>query len=108
MGDKAVARATVTRAGVQVVPGTEGEGSLRDEQLLAMAPSIGFPLLIKATAGGGGKGMREVGNIEDMPALLNAARREAKSSFGDGNVYLEKLVEGAATYRDSDPGRWTG
>jgi acetyl-CoA carboxylase biotin carboxylase subunit len=95
MGDKAVARATVTRAGVQVVPGTEGEGSLRDEQLLAMAPSIGFPLLIKATAGGGGKGMREVGNIEDMPALLNAARREAESSFGDGNVYLEKLVEGA-------------
>ncbi len=95
MGDKAVARATVTRAGVQVVPGTEGEGSLRDEELLAMAPSIGFPLLIKATAGGGGKGMREVGNIEDMPALLNAARREAESSFGDGNVYLEKLVEGA-------------
>ncbi len=95
MGDKAVARATVSRAGVQVVPGTEGEGSLRDEELLAMAPSIGFPLLIKATAGGGGKGMREVVNIEDMPALLNAARREAESSFGDGNVYLEKLVEGA-------------
>jgi acetyl-CoA carboxylase biotin carboxylase subunit len=95
MGDKAVARATVSRAGVQVVPGTEGEGSLRDEELLAMAPSIGFPLLIKATAGGGGKGMREVGNIENMPALLNAARREAESSFGDGNVYLEKLVEGA-------------
>ena len=95
MGDKAVARATVSRAGVQVVPGTEGEGSLRDEELLAMAASIGFPLLIKATAGGGGKGMREVENIEDMPALLNAARREAESSFGDGNVYLEKLVEGA-------------
>ena len=95
MGDKAVARATVSRAGVQVVPGTEGEGSLRDEELLAMAPSIGFPLLIKATAGGGGKGMREVENTEDMPALLNAARREAESSFGDGNVYLEKLVEGA-------------
>jgi len=95
MGDKAVARATVSRAGVQVVPGTEGEGSLRDEELLVMAPSIGFPLLIKATAGGGGKGMREVGSIEDMPALLNAARREAESSFGDGNVYLEKLVEGA-------------
>ncbi len=95
MGDKAVARATVSRAGVQVVPGTEGEGSLRDEELLAMAPSIGFPLLVKATAGGGGKGMREVSRIEDMPALLNAARREAEASFGDGNVYLEKLVEGA-------------
>ena len=95
MGDKAVARATVSRAGVQVVPGTEGEGSLRDEELLAMAPSIGFPLLIKATAGGGGKGMREVKTIEEMPTLLNAARREAEASFGDGNVYLEKLVEGA-------------
>jgi acetyl-CoA carboxylase biotin carboxylase subunit len=95
MGDKAVARATVSRAGVQVVPGTEGEGSLSDEELLAVAPSIGFPLLVKATAGGGGKGMREVIRLEDMPALLNAARREAEASFGDGNVYLEKLVEGA-------------
>ena len=95
MGDKAVARATVSRAGVQVVPGTEGEGSLRDEELLAVAPSIGFPLLVKATAGGGGKGMREVNRLEDMSSLLNAARREAEASFGDGNVYLEKLVEGA-------------
>ncbi len=95
MGDKAVARATVSRAGVPVVPGTEGEGSLRDDELLALAPSIGFPLLVKATAGGGGKGMREVNHLEDMPTLLAAARREAESSFGDGNVYLEKLVEGA-------------
>ena len=53
MGDKAVARATVAKAGVPVVPGTEGEGSLRDEELLGVAPSIGFPLLVKATAGGG-------------------------------------------------------
>lgn len=95
MGDKAVARNTVTRAGVPVVPGTEGEGSLRDEELLALAPEIGFPLLIKATAGGGGKGMREVHDLSEMPTLLNAARREAEASFGDGNVYLEKLVEGA-------------
>jgi len=95
MGDKAVARATVSAAGVPVVPGTEGEGSLSDEELLALAPQIGFPLLIKATAGGGGKGMREVLVREDMPALLHQARREAEASFGDGNVYLEKLVEGA-------------
>lgn len=95
MGDKAVARATVSAAGVPVVPGTEGEGNLRDEELLQLAPQIGFPLLIKATAGGGGKGMREVRNLEEMPALLTAARREAEASFGDGNVYLEKLLEKA-------------
>ena len=70
-------------------------GNMTDEELLAKAPQIGFPLLIKATAGGGGKGMREVKSLEEMPALLQSARREAESSFGDGNVYLEKLVEGA-------------
>jgi acetyl-CoA carboxylase biotin carboxylase subunit len=95
MGDKAIARATVLAAGVPVVPGTEGEGSLSDEDLLRLAPQIGFPLLVKATAGGGGKGMREVRNLEEMPSLLNAARSEAQAAFGDGNVYLEKLVEGA-------------
>jgi acetyl-CoA carboxylase biotin carboxylase subunit len=95
MGDKMTARETVRKAGVPVVPGTEDVGNLHDEDLLSIAQTIGFPLLIKATAGGGGKGMREVRNIEEMPELIKSARREAESAFGDGNVYLEKLVEGA-------------
>jgi acetyl-CoA carboxylase biotin carboxylase subunit len=95
MGDKAIARATVAAAGVPVVPGTEGEGDLGDEELLRLGEQIGFPLLIKATAGGGGKGMREVRNLDEMPSLLRAARREAEAAFGDGNVYLEKLLEKA-------------
>src|SRR5512133_569409 len=95
MGDKMAARETVVAAGVPVVPGTEGVGSMSNEELLRIAPNIGFPLLIKASAGGGGKGMREVMKLEEMPALLTSARREAEAAFGDGNVYLEKLLEGA-------------
>lgn len=95
MGDKGKARATVIKAGVPVVPGTEAVGNMTDDDLLRVAPQVGFPLLIKATAGGGGKGMREVRSLEEMPALLQSARREAEAAFGDGNVYLEKLVEGA-------------
>jgi acetyl-CoA carboxylase biotin carboxylase subunit len=95
MGDKGKARSTVVKAGIPVVPGTEDIGNLTNEDLLKVAPSIGFPLLIKATAGGGGKGMREVTSLDEMPALLASARREAEASFGDGNVYLEKLVSGA-------------
>jgi acetyl-CoA carboxylase biotin carboxylase subunit len=95
MGDKIKARATVIKAGVPVVPGTEGMGNMTDAELLAAAPQIGFPLLVKAAAGGGGKGMREVKSLDEMPTLLQSARREAEASFGNGNVYLEKLVEGA-------------
>ncbi len=95
MGDKAVARATALKAGVPVIPGTENEGDMTDEELVAIAPSIGFPLLIKASAGGGGKGQREVRSVDTMPALIASARREAESAFGSGALYLERMVEGA-------------
>ena len=93
MGDKVVARKTVEAAGVPVVPGTELD--LLDDELAHAAGFIGYPLLIKATAGGGGKGMRRVERAEDFEDALHAARREAEAAFGDGAVYLEKLIEGA-------------
>lgn len=95
MGDKVTARATMQRAGVPVVPGTEAGADLNDEALLAAAEEIGFPLLIKASAGGGGKGMRMVHEREAMPPALQAARNEAEAAFGDGKVYLEKLISPA-------------
>ncbi|MFZ4816373.1 MAG: acetyl-CoA carboxylase biotin carboxylase subunit [Phototrophicaceae bacterium] len=93
MGDKQSARETVKSAGVPVVPGTEP--GLRDEEILATAHQIGFPLMVKASAGGGGKGMRAVYKPEDLPAALANARREAESAFGDGTVYIEKMIVGA-------------
>ncbi|MCS7351435.1 acetyl-CoA carboxylase biotin carboxylase subunit [Thermoflexus sp.] len=93
MGDKATARKMAKALGVPIVPGTDG--GLSDEDLMEAARRIGFPILIKASAGGGGKGMRIVRSMEEMPDALAAARREAMAAFGDDDVYLEKLVEGA-------------
>jgi len=94
MGNKEEAREKMKAAGVPVVPGTEP--GLSDDELLAAAESeIGFPLMVKAAAGGGGKGMRIVRDIADLPSALASAHREATAAFGDGTVYLERLVEGA-------------
>ena len=93
MGDKQAARQTVKAAGVPVVPGTEP--GLNDEEMIAAAGEIGFPLLVKAVAGGGGKGMRPVHDPADLPDALAGARREAQAAFGDGDVYLEKMIAGA-------------
>ncbi len=93
MGDKQTARETVKKAGVPVVPGTEP--GMRDDELLDIAPTFGFPVLIKATAGGGGKGMRAVYKAEDLKESIASARREAESAFGNGDVYVEKLLVGA-------------
>ncbi len=93
MGDKIQARRTVSKQGVPVVPGTYEP--LRDEEMLAAANQIGFPLFIKAAAGGGGKGMRRVDSTDELAGAIARARSEAESAFGDATVYLEKIVEHA-------------
>ncbi len=90
MGDKLTARTTVTAAGVPVVPGTEP--GLDEDELLAAGKEIGFPLLVKASAGGGGKGMRPVFALEELPDAIKSAKREALAAFSDDTVYLEKLI----------------
>jgi 3-methylcrotonyl-CoA carboxylase alpha subunit len=91
MGLKDAAKALMERAGVPVVPGYHGEGQ-EPGFLAGQADGIGFPVLIKARAGGGGKGMRRVDRPEDFPAALEAAQREAKSAFGDEAVLIEKYL----------------
>ena len=90
MGDKQQARQTVLNAGVPVVPGTEP--GLSDEELVSAGRKLGFPLLVKASAGGGGKGMRPVHQLSDLASAIASARRESESAFGDGRVYLEKMI----------------
>ncbi len=94
MGDKQMARETVRKAGVPIIPGTE-PGLTDDEIIYAANNLVKYPLLVKAAAGGGGKGMREVRSADELEAALASAHREAENAFGDGTVYLEKLVEGA-------------
>lgn len=89
MGDKAKAREIVAKRGVPVTPGSPGE--LRSEEdALQAAHKIGFPVIIKATAGGGGRGMRVVNKAEDLGRAFQAAQAEAKSTFGNDGVYLER------------------
>jgi len=90
LGDKVLARRTMIAAGVPVVPGTEGRVT-RDEAM-TLAPGIGFPLLIKAAAGGGGKGIRHVAAPGEIADALRVAASEAQSAFGDGGVYLERYL----------------
>lgn len=92
MGDKITAKETMIKAGVPVVPGSGG--LLKDiEQGLKLAEEIGYPVILKATAGGGGKGMREVWKPEEFENAWNMAKNEAESSFGNGGLYIEKFIE---------------
>lgn len=92
MGDKATAKATMIKAGVPVVPGSEG--LLESiEQGKELAKGIGYPVIVKATAGGGGRGMRIINKAEDFEKAWNDARTESAAAFGNDGLYLEKFVE---------------
>ena len=92
MGDKATARRLAQEAGVPTVPGTPG--TIEDvDAALAAATEIGFPVIIKATAGGGGKGMRIAHDADQFPQLFGLAQNEALAAFGNGAVYVEKYLE---------------
>ncbi len=92
MGDKATAKATMKEAGVPCVPGSEG--LLKDvADAKKTAKKMGYPVMIKATAGGGGKGMRAVWKEEEMQELFESAVQESTAAFGNGGMYMEKLIE---------------
>jgi 3-methylcrotonyl-CoA carboxylase alpha subunit len=92
VGYKVRAKELARRAGVPTIPGYDGEGESED-RLAEEAIRIGFPVLVKASAGGGGRGMRAVAHEQDFVEAVRGARREAEAAFGDGSVFLEKLVE---------------
>ncbi|MDD2743805.1 MAG: acetyl-CoA carboxylase biotin carboxylase subunit [Rhodocyclaceae bacterium] len=92
MGNKAGAKNIMLAAGVPCIPGYQGDDQ-SDECMLAEAIRIGFPVMIKATAGGGGRGMRLVNAVENFPELLRSARSEAQNAFGDAHVILERAIE---------------
>ncbi|MGI9163451.1 MAG: acetyl-CoA carboxylase biotin carboxylase subunit, partial [Mycobacterium sp.] len=91
MGDKIAAKNSVSAFGVPVVPGI-AEPGLSDAALIAAAEKVGYPVLVKPSAGGGGKGMRRVDEAAELPAALATARREAGSAFGDDTLFLERFV----------------
>ncbi|SMB98579.1 biotin carboxylase [Thermanaeromonas toyohensis ToBE] len=92
MGDKAQARATMKAAGVPVVPGSEGVVT-EVERALALAEEIGYPVIVKAAAGGGGRGMRVAQNPAELRRAVQVAQQEAEAAFGNGHIYLEKYIE---------------
>ena len=92
MGDKITAKQAVKAAGIPCVPGSEG-ALQTEEEAIAAAAEIGFPVLIKAAAGGGGRGMRVAPTADDLAEAVAAASNEAKSAFGDGSVYMERYLQ---------------
>jgi acetyl-CoA carboxylase biotin carboxylase subunit len=93
MGDKAAARALARRAGVPTVPGTDGV--VGSAEALSVAAEVGYPVMIKAAAGGGGRGIRIARDARELSEAVKVAAREAEAAFGDGRLYLEKVIEEA-------------
>ena len=91
MGDKINARAQMIKAGVPVIPGSDGEVHTAEEAL-EVADRIGYPVMLKASAGGGGKGIRKVERAEDLVPAFESASTEAKAAFGNGAMYLERVI----------------
>ncbi|AMW30775.1 MULTISPECIES: acetyl-CoA carboxylase biotin carboxylase subunit [Arthrospira] len=92
MGDKSTAKETMQRFGVPTIPGSEGLVT-NDKAAQKIAQKIGYPVIIKATAGGGGRGMRLVRSAEELPKLFSAAQGEAEAAFGNPGLYIEKFIE---------------
>jgi acetyl-CoA carboxylase biotin carboxylase subunit len=92
LGDKARAKKAMRKAGVPMLPGSDGPVT-GEEQALKVAKDIGYPIIIKAVAGGGGRGMRVVQNPGELPNALRTAQREAEAAFGNGDVYVEKYLQ---------------
>jgi acetyl-CoA carboxylase biotin carboxylase subunit len=92
LGDKARAKKAMKKAGVPMLPGSDGPVT-GEEQALKVAKDIGYPIIIKAVAGGGGRGMRVVNNPSELPNALRTAQREAEAAFGNGDVYVEKYLQ---------------
>ncbi len=91
MGDKIMAKKTVKALGIPVVPGSEGEIKT-DEEAIAVAKEIGYPIIVKASAGGGGRGMKVAKTPEELPIALATARSESKAAFGDDTLYMERYL----------------
>lgn len=93
MGDKAAARETMRKAGVPIIPGSDGCVTADDPNLSKIAKKVGYPLIVKACSGGGGKGMRVIYKEEDLVNTIRLVETEAKAAFGSGQVYLERYLE---------------
>jgi acetyl-CoA carboxylase, biotin carboxylase subunit len=92
MGEKEKARMAMKKAGVPILPGSEGVIGSADEAL-EWAKTVGFPVIVKASAGGGGRGMRVIRSAEELPNMYHAAQSEAANAFGNGDLYMEKFIE---------------